>query len=81
MKPRSQEIGNENMIGAKVVEIRTAKGISQGDFLVRLQNEGMDISRTSLSRLEGQHRLAKDIEVAVISRVLEADVRELFGLL
>jgi transcriptional regulator with XRE-family HTH domain len=54
MKPRKDLPGNKNIIGEKVVAIRKAKGMKQKDFLAKLQTLGMDISATSLSRLEGQ---------------------------
>ena len=81
MKPRSQALGTKNMVGAKVVELRKAKGIKQGEFLTKLHLEGLNISPTSLSRLEGQHRLVQDQEIVIIAKVLEIDVRELLGLM
>lgn len=79
MKPRSEAPGTKNMIGSKVVAIRKEKGIKQKDFLAQLQVLGMDISATSLSRLEGQYRLVQDYEVVIIAKALEVDVRDLLG--
>ena len=80
MKPRSQMLGKMNMIGATIVKIRVSKGIKQKDLLAQLQLAGIEISATSLSRLEGQHRIASDFEVVAISAALDIDVRELLGL-
>lgn len=77
MKPRKDVPGNKNIIGEKVVAIRKAKGIKQKDFLAKLQTMGMDISATSLSRLEGQYRLVQDYEVVIIAQALEIPVEEL----
>ena len=77
MKPRKDPPGNKNIIGAKVVAIRKKRGIKQKDFLAQLQVLGMDISATSLSRLEGQYRLVQDYEVVIIAKALEIDVKEL----
>jgi transcriptional regulator with XRE-family HTH domain len=79
MKQRSNELGNKNIIGAKVVAYRKERGIKQKDFLAQLQVLGLDISATSLSRLEGQHRLVQDFEVVVLSRVLNVTADELLS--
>ena len=79
MRLRINELGKKNIIGAKIVEVREAQGIKQRDLLIRLQILGMDISATSLSRLEGQHRLAQDFEVLAVAEALEIGVDELLG--
>jgi len=77
LKPRTRPPGNKNIIGNKVVALRRAKHIKQKDFLAKLQTLGMDISATSLSRLEGQYRLVQDYEVVVLARALDVTVEEL----
>lgn len=79
MKPRNDPPGVKNIIGNKVVAIRKAKNIKQKDFLAKLQTLGMDISATSLSRLEGQYRLVQDYEVVAIAKALDISVEELLG--
>ncbi|ETT38033.1 transcriptional regulator [Paenibacillus amylolyticus] len=79
MKPRQEPPGNKNIIGSRVVAIRKSKGIKQREFLARLQTLGLDISQTSLSRLEGQYRLVQDYEVVMIARALEVSVGYLLG--
>lgn len=79
MKPRKEPPGDKNIIGAKVVKIRQAKNIKQKDFLAMLQTLGLDISATSLSRLEGQYRLVQDYEVKVIAKALDVSLEELLG--
>lgn len=79
MKHRKEPPGDKNIIGNRVTVIRKAKGMKQKEFLARLQTLGLDISPTSLSRLEGQHRLVQDYEVLVIARALEISVGELLG--
>ena len=74
MKPRKEPPGCKNIIGTKVVALRRERGIKQKDFLAQLQVLGMDVSATSLSRLEGQHRLVPDYEVVLIARALGVDV-------
>jgi len=77
MKPRISAVGTKNIVGLKVVAIRKGRKIKQKDFLARLQVLGMDISPTALSRLEGQHRLVKDFEVAALAKVLGISADEL----
>jgi transcriptional regulator with XRE-family HTH domain len=79
MKHRQEPPGDKNIIGSKVVAIRKSKGIKQREFLARLQTLGLDISQTSLSRLEGQYRLVQDYEVLVIAKALEVSVGYLLG--
>jgi len=80
MKTRKNELGNKNIVGAKVVEYRGKRGIKQKDFLAQLQVMGMDISPTSLSRLEGQHRLVQDFEVVILAKVLGISSDELLNI-
>ena len=77
MKPRGSEPGTKNIVGSKVVAIREERGIKQKDFLAQLQVLGLDISPTSLSRLEGQYRLVQDFEVVALSKALNVDYNTL----
>lgn len=79
MKPRKCPPGKKNIIGEKVVAIRRAKHIKQKDFLAKLQTLGLDISATSLSRLEGQYRLVQDYEVVILAEALGITVEELLS--
>ncbi|WP_063564033.1 helix-turn-helix transcriptional regulator [Paenibacillus sp. O199] len=79
MKHRQEQPGDKNIIGSRVVAIRKRKGVKQREFLARLQTLGLDISQTSLSRLEGQYRLVQDYEVVMIARALEVSVGYLLG--
>ena len=79
MKHRKEPPGDKNITGTRVVTIRNAKRLKQKDFLAKLQTFGLDISPTSLSRLEGQYRLVKDYEVVAIANALDVSVEELLG--
>ena len=79
MKPRSEKPGNKNLIGAKVLKFRLANEIKQKDFLAQLQVLGLDISPTSLSRLEWQERLVQDREIMIIAKAMKIDPNELLG--
>ena len=79
MKPRNGEPGTKNIVGVKVCELRKERGIKQKDFLAQLQVLGMDISATSLSRIEGQYRLVQDFEVVFLARALGVTTKDLLG--
>ena len=78
MKIRKKSYGDCNMVGKNIERIRKEKGIKQKDFISKMQTMGCDINPTSYSKLEGQHRIATDVEVYVISRILGIDMNELF---
>jgi len=77
MKPYNRKPGDKNIIGAKVLAYRIANDIKQKDFLAQLQVLGLDISSTSLSRLEWQERLVQDREIVMIAVVMKTDPNEL----
>ena len=79
MKPRKDEPGTKNIVGSKVVAFRQERGIKQKDFLAQLHVLGLDISATSLSRLEGQYRLVQDFEVVILSKALGVTPNELLS--
>lgn len=79
MKQRKEPPGDKNIIGTRVVAIRKSKRMKQKEFLAKLQTLGLDISPTSLSRLEGQYRLVQDYEVVAIAKALEVSVEVLLG--
>jgi hypothetical protein len=78
-KPRQIPIGQRNIVGAKVVQVREAKRMKQKDLVALLQSKGMDISDTSMSRLEGQNRLVQDFEVPILADALGVSVEWLLS--
>ena len=78
MKPR-KTYGTSNRIGRNTEQLRLARGISQKDFIARLQADGLDINPTSYSKLEGQHRVATDAEVFAIAKTLGVPMEALFS--
>ena len=78
MKPR-KNYGTSNRIGRNTEQLRLARGISQKDFIARLQTDGLDINPTSYSKLEGQHRIATDVEVYAIAKALGVPMEALFS--
>ena len=79
MKIRKQEYGNCNIVGRNIERIRKQQGIKQKDFISRLQVYGLDINPTSYSKLEGQVRIATDIEIYAIAKILNVSLEELYN--
>lgn len=78
MKPRKAGYGVANIVGANIERMRKAQGISQKDFVARMQALGVDINPTSYSKLEGQLRLASDKELFAAAKILQVPVDSLF---
>ena len=79
MKPRKGELGTKNIVGLKILAFREKHKIKQKEFLAKLQILGLDISPTSLSRLEGQYRLVQDFEVSILAEALGITADELLS--
>jgi len=75
---RSKEPGDKNIVGSNIVAIRKAIGMTQKDLLTKLQVLGLEISSTSLSQLEGQHRLARCYEILAIAKALNVSLEEIY---
>ena len=78
MKTRKQAYGTVNIIGRNVERLRKERGISQKDFISKMQIMGCDINPTSYSKLEGQIRIATDKEIYVIAKILSVSLEDLF---
>ncbi|MBE6919672.1 MAG: helix-turn-helix transcriptional regulator [Ruminococcaceae bacterium] len=79
MKPRKLPYGDKNICGANIERIRREKGLKQLEVVAQLQVMGVDINPSSYSKLEGQRRLASDIEVQAIARILDVPIETLFA--
>lgn len=77
MKPRRAPYGDKNICGARIEALRKARGMKQTELVSRMQLMGVDINPSSLSKLEGQRRIAADIELLAISRILRVPMEEL----
>ena len=77
MKPRKAEYGDKNICGANVERIRKQLGMKQATLVAKMQLAGVDINPSSLSKLEGQVRIAADYELKALSEILEVSMEEL----
>ena len=79
LKTRKLELGDRNLIGARVTEARKAQNMKQVELLAKLQLAGVDMSIPALSLLEGQKRPVSDIELSVLADILHVSVDWLLG--
>ena len=78
-KPRREPLGTRNIVGAKVTRLRKEKQMKQKELAAKLQSMGMDISESSLSRLECQERLVQDFELPILADVLGTTAADLLN--
>ena len=79
MRTRKLELGDRNLIGARVTQARNARSMKQVDLLAKLQLAGIEMSIPALSLLEGQKRPVSDSELNALADVLEVSVNWLLG--
>lgn len=77
MKRRKAEYGTKNICGANIERIRKSQGLKQSALISRMQLLGVDINPSSMSKLEGQTRIATDIELKAIATALGVPIAEL----
>lgn len=79
MKPRRQPYGEKNICGVKIEQLRKERGMKQRTLVEMLQLRGVDMNPSSLSKLEGQQRIATDIELKAIADALGVTTDSLLG--
>lgn len=68
MKPRKHPLGEMNVVGANITKIRLEKGLKQKELLAKLQSEGMEITGSCLSKIEGQKKMVTDKDLLIIAK-------------
>jgi transcriptional regulator with XRE-family HTH domain len=68
----------KNMVGPQIRKLRYTRGWSQAKFAVRLQLDGLDISREVLAQMESQFHCIRDNHIFYFARVLAVNVSEIF---
>jgi len=80
MRVRRQDLGERNIVGARVQKIRRSMMMKQKDLLAQLQVRGIDMNATGLSKLEGQLRRVTDYELVALRDILNVSFETLMGL-
>lgn len=71
--------GSKNICGKNVKAARKALKLSQADLAARLQTEGVNIERDSISRIEIGTRFVADFELLALSKALGVSAEYLLG--
>lgn len=67
-----------NLIGPKIKYFRKKLGISQSIIADMLNEKGINVDRTIISKMENQSREIYDYEIVAIAEILEVSILELF---
>lgn len=79
MKKRENALGDRNLIGLRVSQLRKEHKMTQKELMSRMQAAGVDINYSSLSKLEGQTRIATDIELTALAKIFRTTPNDLLG--
>lgn len=72
--------GKKNISGDRIREARQKLRLSQIDLAARMQVEGINVERDSISRIEIGTRFIPDYEIPLFAKVLHVSVDWLLGL-
>ena len=79
MRMRKQPLGTSNISGKKIEELRKSKGYKQKYIVEKLKIRGIDMTVSSLSKIEGQIRQVADYELAALADILDVSVLDLLA--
>ncbi|MGC1479243.1 MAG: helix-turn-helix transcriptional regulator [Chthoniobacterales bacterium] len=71
---------HRNVIGSQIRRLRSQRGWSQEQLTAKLQIEGLDISRSSVAKIENGQQAVFDFEVLFFCRVFRVLDQELHPL-
>lgn len=72
--------GKKNICGERIRSARKAMHLSQQELAAKLQIEGINLERDSISRIEIGTRFVADFELAVLCKILNVSSDELLGI-
>lgn len=73
-----KKYGTLNKVGKTITRLREERGWKQYELLAKMQVRGIDISRTTISEIEGQTRQVKYEELKVFSEIFGVPIDDLF---
>lgn len=68
-----------NLIGTNLKKIRVLNKLSQDQLIAQLNLLGLDLDRTSLSRIENHNREVYDYELIYFSKALKVSILDLYA--
>lgn len=72
--------GSKNICGKRIKEVRKKLKLSQEMLAAKLQVEGINIERDSVSRIEIGTRFVADYELLVLCKILNVTPEYLLGM-
>ena len=72
--------GSKNICGTRIKEARKKLKLSQEELAARLQVEGVNIERDSVSRIEIGTRFVADYELLILCKILNVSPEYLLGM-
>ena len=60
-----------NIVGSRVAAQRQRQGMTQTALMARLNKEGVEITRTAVTKLETGFRCVRDYEVVALAKILK----------
>ena len=72
--------GMKNICGKRIKEARNKCKLSQQELAAKLQVEGVNIERDSISRIEKGTRFVADYELLILCKILNVTPAYLLGL-
>jgi HTH-type transcriptional regulator, cell division transcriptional repressor len=78
---KTRQLPHKNVVGERVRVARLALSprVSQEDLSGRLAKRGIQITQTSISKIENRDRYLMDYEVQAIAKALKVSVAWLYG--
>ena len=67
-----------NLIGENVRRIRKERKMSQRTLSIKLELQGIDVCRGSISRIEDRSRTVTDMELYALAQALGVSINQLF---
>lgn len=78
---KTRQQPHKNIVGERVRQARLALSpkVSQEDLSGKLASRGVQITQTSLSKIENRSRYVMDYEVQTLAKALKVSVAWLYG--
>ena len=70
-------MGEKNLTGARLKELRAKAGLSQRDLARQLQLIGVDMDKNVITRIETNKRYVTDLELQALSQIFKVSYQYL----
>ena len=73
MITRNTPDGSKNIVGKQVKELREANGLSQRGLAQKMQLQGYDVEKSTITKIEGNKRQVTDFELKAFVEIFGVD--------